>query len=224
MTDARPTPHHHFDEALLLDFAAGSLPEGLSVLVATHLSLCPACRAVVADAEAVGGALLELLEPEALAPDALDKVLARLDAEAPAASAPEASRDGVLPPPLRAYLGAELERLDWQLLAPGVELTPLSPRGGPEGEAAWPPGVQVALVRLAPGAVAPRHSHAGIEATVIVQGGFADDSGSYELGDAWIVDASVTHAPVGLPGEACLCLVYLDGPLKPAGDTHVASI
>ncbi len=224
MTQPHPSPRHHFDEALLLDYAAGSLSEGLSVLVATHLALCPACRATVADAEAIGGALLDSLEPEALAPDALDKVLARIDAEAPLESAPQERRDGGLPPPLRDYLGDDLEALAWQSLAPGVELTPLQPRVSAGGTAAWPPGVEVALVRLAPEAVAPRHSHAGIEATVIVQGGFADDSGNYEQGDAWIVDAKVIHAPVGLPGEACLCLVYLDGPLLPSGDNHVASI
>ena len=66
-------------------------------------------------------------------------------------------------------------------------------------------------------AAAPRHTHLGIEAAVIVQGGFADQSGQYERGDAWIVDASVDHAPVALPGESCLCLVYQDAPLKLTG-------
>ncbi len=75
MTAACNTPAHHFPEEMLLDYTAGSLPEGLSILVATHLSLCPACRAVVADCEAVGGELLSGLAPVALASDALDKVL-----------------------------------------------------------------------------------------------------------------------------------------------------
>jgi len=220
MTDARATPRHHFEEALLLDYAAGSLPETLSILVATHLSLCPDCRAAMADAEAVGGALLDSLPPEALAPDALDRVLARLDAETPGDAAAEARGEGGLPRPLRAYLGDDLDVLDWQPLAPGVDKVPLTPLSS----APWRPDEAVCLVRLQPGAVAPRHTHRGDEATVIVQGGFADGGGNYELGDAWIVDASVTHAPVGLPGEACLCLVYLEAPLLPIGDDHVASI
>ncbi len=220
MSDPSARPRHHFDEALLLDFAAGSLPETLSILVATHLSLCPACRVKVADAEAVGGALLEALEPEALAPDALDRVLARLDAEPPGEGTPEQRGEGGLPRPLRAYLGDDLEALDWQPLAPGVDKVPLTPLS----RAPWRPAEEVCLVHLLPGAVAPHHTHAGIEATVIVQGGLADDSGNYELGDACIVDASVTHAPIGLPGEPCLCLVYVEAPLLPVGDNHVASI
>lgn len=220
MSDPSARPRHHFDEALLLDYAAGNLPETLSILVATHLSFCPACQAALADAEAVGGALLDALPPEALAPDALDKVLTRLDAETPGQAAPEARGEGGVPLPLRAYLGDDLGALDWQSLAPGVDKVPLTPLSS----APWRPDEAVCLVRLQPGAVAPRHTHMGNEATVIVQGGFADGSGKYELGDAWIVDASVTHAPIGLPGEPCLCLVYLEAPLLPIGEDHVASI
>ena len=220
MSDPSARPHRHFHDALLIDFAAGSLPEGLSILVATHLSLCPACRAAVADAEALGGALLDSLPPEALAPEALDRVLSRLDEETPGEAAPEQRGEGGLPLPLRAYLGEDLDALDWQSLAPGVDKVPL----GPLSKTVWRPEEVVCLVRVLPGAVAPRHTHMGNEATVIVQGGFADDSGEYEQGDAWIVDPSVTHAPVGLPGEPCLCLVYLDAPLLPVDDDHVASI
>jgi len=224
MTAACNTPAHHFPEEMLLDYTAGSLPEGLSILVATHLSLCPACRAVVADCEAVGGELLSGLAPVALASDALDKVLARLDAEEARAGADvlagPAAAQRPLPAPLCDYLGDDPDELAWQALAPGIELVALPPKGGD----AWPGTSGVSLVRMDPGTVAPRHTHAGIEATVIVRGGFADELGQYEEGDAWIVDASVTHAPVALPGEPCLCLVYLEAPLKPVGDRHVASI
>jgi putative transcriptional regulator len=125
-----------------------------------------------------------------------------------------------LPLPLRAYLGDDLKALDWQSLAPGVDKVPLTPLS----KTPWRPEEAVCLVRLLPGAVAPRHGHRGNEVTVIVQGGLADDSGNYERGDAWIVDAGVTHAPVGLPGEPCLCLVYLEAPLLPIDDDHIASI
>lgn len=49
---------------------------------------------------------------------------------------------------------------------------------------------------------------------VIVESGFDNGFGCQERGDAWIVDGSVEHAPVALPGEACLCLVNQDAPLK----------
>ena len=223
-TPASHLPAHHFPEDMLLDYAAGSLPEGLSILVAVHLSLCPACRAAVADGEAIGGALLAQIDPVALAPDALDRVLARLDAEE-AVAGMTAAAQGALPPPLGDYLGGNLDKLDWQPLAPNVEQVALRPRTGTgTAQGRWPGTTEVALVRMAPGAIAPRHRHEGIEATVMVQGGFADEFGQYERGDAWIVGSTIEHGPVALPGEPCLCLVYLDAPLKPAGNHHVASI
>ncbi|MGD1878121.1 MAG: ChrR family anti-sigma-E factor [Kiloniellaceae bacterium] len=215
-------PAHHFPKAWLLDYAAGSLPEAPSIVLAAHLALCPDCRAVVADCEAIGGALLAGLEPLALAPDALDTVLARIDA-AEAAEAPDApdapdfrAAGATVPPTLSDYLGDDLDSLAWQPLAPGVDLTLLRPRLGAAG-GSWPAAAQVSLVRLAPGVAAPRHTHLGIEATVIVQGGFVDEVGRYERGDAWIVDGSLEHQPVALDGETCLCLVYQDAPLKLTG-------
>jgi len=224
MTARLPVHHvpvHHVDEALLFDYATGALSEPLALVVASHVALCESCRDKVAAAEAAGGALLAEIEPEALAPDALERMLARLDAEEAAESAPPAggAAGWRLPGPLRAYLGDDPAALDWQRLATGVDSAAL----GPLGARAWPACTQVLLVRLAPGAVAPRHTHEGIEATVILQGGFADQFGQYERGDAWIVDASVTHAPVALPGETCLCLAYYDAPMKPVPLTPIVS-
>ena len=39
-----PRPVHHPTDEFLLDYAAGALGEPKSLLVATHLSMCPACR------------------------------------------------------------------------------------------------------------------------------------------------------------------------------------
>src|SRR4051812_30300783 len=92
-------PVHHPPEELLLDYAAGSTDEPTSLTLATHLALCPECRDAVAGFESVGGALLEEIEPAALAPDALDRLLARLDEQVPASS-PRSPAVGDAPHPL----------------------------------------------------------------------------------------------------------------------------
>ena len=58
------TPRHHIGDDLLLSYAAGSLAEGWSLAVATHLAMCPVCRERLALAEAAGGQLLETLDAE----------------------------------------------------------------------------------------------------------------------------------------------------------------
>ena len=53
MTMAPSRPAHHPGDEHLLDYASGAAPHGLSLLVATHLTLCPECRRKVDAMEAV---------------------------------------------------------------------------------------------------------------------------------------------------------------------------
>ena len=70
---------HHPSDDLLVSYAAGSLDEPTSILIATHLALCPVCRGVVSKAESIGGELLADVEPSDIDEEALNAVLNRLD-------------------------------------------------------------------------------------------------------------------------------------------------
>src|SRR6185295_14547979 len=111
---------YHPSSDILMAYAAGSLPEPHALLVATHLSLCPACREQAAELDAVGGALLDRLAPAEIASDALERMLARLDEPAPP-PAPAVPADPVLPAPLRAYVGRSIEGIAWKKLGRGIE-------------------------------------------------------------------------------------------------------
>ena len=108
-------PIHHLPDELLLDHAAGSLPEPVALLVATHLAMCPACRESEARLEAVGGALLDEITPEPIEGGGVDALFARIEAGTPEASdakdaAVEAAKPDssdvvpALPRPLRDYV------------------------------------------------------------------------------------------------------------------------
>ena len=96
-------PSAHAPPDILAAYADGSLSEGMSLLVAGHLTFCPGCRAAVARLEALGGALFAEAEAVAPAPACLEAALARLDAPEP--DRPPAP-DPVLPLPLVRRLGA----------------------------------------------------------------------------------------------------------------------
>ena len=155
------TVTHHPGEELLIDFAAGSLAEPWSLAIASHMALCPACRQAVADAEAIGGVLLDGLAPTATNDDALDRVLGRLD-DPPAVQASLKTRAGpagVLPQPLRGYVGGDLDHLHWRRLGFGASQVMI--KTGNERYTAR-------LLRVPAGASVPHHGHHGPELTLVL--------------------------------------------------------
>jgi putative transcriptional regulator len=216
-------PKYHPGEEILLDYADGSLSEPTALVVATHLALCPWCRRQVAELEAIGGALLEDEAPEPLSPNCLIEMMARLDdgsgsgeirpgADRLPTPRPEpapAPADLIrIPQPLRSYLDAPLERLDWRPVMRGIEEVDLGLGRAP---------VRTRLLRLRPGAAVPRHGHSGLEINLVLAGGYHDQRGRYRFGDVVVDDDSVDHRPVADRGGDCVCLSVTDAPLRMTG-------
>ncbi len=202
MSGVHPISHHP-DGELLLAYGAGTSDEAMSLLVATHLAFCPACRRAVGDIERAGGALLATLEPAKLSEGALGAVLARLDEPVATVPVPRTARDIHTPEPLRSYLGGDMAR-GWVPLAPGIAHRPLFRRGT----------TRVRLIRAAPGRSVPTHTHAGREFTLVLSGGFTDTTGRYGPGDLQATSPDVTHEPLADAGEYCVNLAVTDAPLR----------
>lgn len=212
-----PLPGNHVTDDLLAAYAAGTLSEAESLLVATHAALCPLCRAAINEFEAVGASLLDELTPVSMEAGSLDALLARLDDEAPlpekvvrhpSSYSGASEKDIVLPQPLRGYVGGDLEAVTWRPVIRGLEEAEL-PVSGPE--------FNVRLIRVAPGAAMPQHSHQGSELTLVLTGAYQDDSGRFARGDVQIADGEVDHQPVAEEGEACVCLIVTNAPIKLTG-------
>jgi putative transcriptional regulator len=73
--------HHHATDETLMCYAAGTLASGPAIVVEAHLAGCSACRTRVGNYEAVGGALLDEIEPTPLSMTAFNDMMARIDAE-----------------------------------------------------------------------------------------------------------------------------------------------
>ena len=204
-------PQHHPGDDLLIAYAAGSQAEPVALVVATHLALCPRCRMEVERLEALGGVLLEDEEAEALPEDSLEQVIARLDDAAPAEPdqpvRPPADADPLVPRPLRDYLGAGIDGLDW-IAFRGLEKVELLSEYA---------GFRTRLMRIKSGTAMPTHTHVGTELTLVLAGGFSDENGHFLRGDVAEADPSVDHQPVADEGEDCLCLAVTDAPLRLTG-------
>jgi putative transcriptional regulator len=193
-----------------MSYAAGSLPEAPSLLIATHLAICPECRVHAGELDALGGAMLEDLSPTIMEPDAFDRVIARLDEPEPP-KVPPPPADPVLPAPLRAYVGRGIDGIAWKKLARGIEEFRL-PIPNTKGYA-------TRLIRVAAGRDIPSHSHDGDELTLVLAGGFTDGEHSYRRGDVAGADAdpTVSHRPVADQDGECICLIVTEGKLRFSG-------
>lgn len=201
---------HHPSLEALADYAAGATAEAESLIIATHVALCPECREHVAHFEAVGGALVEEIEPQPLADAAMERMLQSIVLETPTEAESNRLRAAVkggVPEPLRSYLPADLADLPWHTVMRGLDEIEL-PTGGRE---------RTRLLRIKAGATMPRHTHGGIEHTLVLSGGFTDQGRHYGRGDVAVADGTVDHTPVADDGEDCICLTVTSAPLKLTG-------
>jgi putative transcriptional regulator len=190
--------HHPYDDTLAR-YAAGRLGAGPSLVVAAHLHGCRECRARVGLFAAVGGALLEEAPVAAVRPELFASTLRRIEetSERPQTVArPASPLDGLAMPAWRG-VGRSFQ---WRRLT-----------------LPYAPDANVIMLKVQPGQKMPQHTHAGVEYTQILQGGFHDEFGRYVAGDCIEADDEVEHQPVVDSQIECICLAAFDGRLKLQG-------
>jgi putative transcriptional regulator len=188
---------HHPDDATLMSYAAGSLPEALSAVVAAHVANCPRCSRELATMNALGGVMLAGLSPARLTSATPSMDLTR--APRPDRSAQPDEADADVPLPLRPLVGPRLADIPWRRLGFGVWHLPLplSPRATGD----------LRLIKVARGLAMPEHGHGGAELTLVLAGAYRDEMGTFRTGDLADLDDAVEHRPVADPDEGCICLI-----------------
>ena len=191
-------PTAHAPSQCLAAYAGGALPAGMSLLVASHLTYCPSCRARVERLEALGGALIAEepgVEPD---PGCLARCLAQIDApDAPPAPVC-ACREIALPQPLRQRLGPDVAAIPWQAVRPGLAVHRLPGFAGED----------VRLVRADPGATLC-DGPATPEAMLVLGGRLRDGAQVHGPGDVALSATGGVCESVG--AAACTCLVVSRG-------------
>jgi len=180
--------------------------------VRSHLEVCAHCRNDIRLFDAVGGAMLDAVEGVAMADNALELALARIERpEAPAAAPAKvqprspAFLDGIdLPEALKA---SRIHGRHW--VAPGVWLARVEVSDTGKDTA------RTYLLRVPPGMAMPVHSHRGRETTMVLKGGFKDDKNSYGVGDFLCCDEADRHSPATEADEDCICLIAQEAPIVP---------
>jgi putative transcriptional regulator len=198
----------HISNDILLSYSAGTLDEASSLLVATHLALCPHCRARNSSADSLGGYLLDSLEAAPVSPTMMESVLSQVRNEVTSPEPEASSRalaDAIIPDPLRSYLGGDLNDLHWKRLAPRIQQISINTLDNRS---------QARLLRFQSGLKVPSHGHNGRELTLVLTGSLCDRDTILYRGDISETDERTEHQPFAGSGEDCICLAVTDAPLR----------
>ncbi|MFN4140553.1 ChrR family anti-sigma-E factor [Aestuariivirga sp.] len=200
------TPTHHLDASTLLAYAAGTLDEAFTVVAASHIALCPACRGAVRAAEGLGGELFDRMADTAISAGCRARTMAALD-QAGLHRLPVPGPKPELPVPLARLLPSQrLDEIGWKRKAPGVAIFDVKLPTGAKG--------QLKLLRIGAGRAMPEHGHGGEEITLVLKGAYRDHLGRFGAGDVADLDEEIEHQPVVEADGDCICLVATERPTR----------
>lgn len=200
-------PQFHAPSHVLMEYAAGTATGPTSLVVACHLTFCPACRKEVSLLEELGAQLLDQHPAVDLAPGALELAMAALDSDPcvtlPAAPSSSAS-DLRLPWPLRDALADGKTKLRRRL--PGLRTKRL--KLGHDL-------AQARLMLFQPGTRIPTHDHDAPEFVLVLEGALEEGGRRFARGDIAFSDGGERHEQRITNESPCLALVVNEGPVRP---------
>ena len=196
MTDIK----HHIPDPLIAAYVSGSLQQPYAVVLATHISLCAECRARYEAHLAMGGAVLDTLPSEVVSPTAKSRLMAEIGR--PERPIKVSQGFDIYPSPLAKVLNGKPPK--WRSVGLGAKQSILS--SGRDGN--------LRLLYIPAGQAVPDHGHRGMELTLVLQGSFSDEDGSFGVGDLEVADQEVEHTPVAGREGPCICLAATDAPLR----------
>lgn len=198
-------------DALLLDYATGALSRPLEILVETHLAMNEKSSRSMRMLMQLGGILLEDSEPISLSEDALHNVMSQLgqfDTDTDDMFVKVSTHSEWLPHPIASYVPKSDCKQSWRHAGIGILETDVD-----FGEA----GGNAKIYRIASGTSVPIHTHTGAEVTLVLSGGFTDETGSYGPGDIAIQEAGGEHQPVADDDGECVVLAVNEGDIRLTG-------
>lgn len=213
---------HHPKSDLLMAFVAGELPASLSAAVAIHTDMCPICQNFIAEET-------NKLADASFKEDSLDDVVLgnttfegdrfetdnvnNIDFDSMIASI--TGSDSI------ASVQASIEKVikvkgSEYVLPKAINNMAISNWSGlgkiararinlNEGD------IHTSLLHLDAGGSVPEHTHNGYEVTLLLDGEFKDEMGSYYPGDFIMLDSDHQHNPITESG--CLCYTVVSDSL-----------
>lgn len=195
---------YHPTNEMLKAFTAGELPLSLSIAMSAHIELCDCCAKKIEEIEA---SLSEEIWKEEQVEvsdfgDMLQEIMSNevIESKSVTISTPivtkVSGKEYLLPTAFRSFVD-----LNWSGFSAVNRARVITDEKN----------VRASLLHISKGGRIPEHQHKGYELTLLLEGSFSDENGTYQKGDFIWLDGSQSHSPY--TEEGCLCYAVQDAPL-----------
>ncbi len=220
-------------DELLVSYARGRVTPAMHALISSQLIISPKHRSYVAAFEDCASAAIEECKDDfvinysdeklsAILEHIFDAVPERVSKTVHVSTENESL--GMIPLPLRRFIGVELDDVPWKTVLPGVWQYKLDGYGKVDNHSdhsgdhdSCNSHDEATLYYIRAGKSIPSHTHEGSEVTLVLKGAFSDKNGRYARGDVCVAGSEIDHTPVADLGEDCICFAVVDGRLRLTG-------
>jgi putative transcriptional regulator len=193
----------------LIEFASGSISSSMSIAVTTHLHYCKVCQEQVRIAESTASVLFEQQAPIHDMTLDFNALMDKMERDQiKQITKPEPTVGKRFPLVVEKLMKNGIDSLNWSSPMKNLRTTRLM-----EDEN----GMILGLHHMNAGGRVPHHTHRGNEISVVIEGGFSDELGTYAEGDFIHLGTDHKHSPLAHADGDCWILSIVEAPVKVTG-------
>jgi len=192
----------------LIEFSSGTGSSATSIAISAHLHFCQHCRRQVNEYESTAAVMFEQQTNLAVEETSFSSLMKRIQNEPQTPKIKPRITSTRFPAVVEKLINGDTESLAWKKPMKHLRVSQIL-----KDEA----GLILGLHHMKSGGRVPRHTHKGNEISVVIEGGFSDELGSYRPGDFIHLTPEHIHAPQADADGDCWLLTLVEAPVKLIG-------
>jgi len=192
----------------LIEFSSGVGSSARNIAISAHLDFCPDCKRQVIESESVAAVIFEKQSPVAVADHGFAQLMDRITSQPATSPAAKRTAPSRFPPVVEKLIAHGTESLPWRKPMKNLRVSQLLTDEQ---------GLILGLHHMKAGCRVPQHTHRGHEISLVIEGGFSDQMGSYGPGDFIHLSTEHHHSPQADADGDCWLLSVVEAPVKLTG-------
>ncbi|MFT7289628.1 MAG: putative transcriptional regulator [Reinekea sp.] len=180
----------------------------MNITVSAHLHFCGECQRQVIEYESVAAVLFEQQAAIAVAKDGFANLMERIESQPVSKPSKIRTAPSRFPPVVEKLMTQGTDALSWKKPMKNLRVSQLLTDEQ---------GLTLGLHHMKAGCRVPQHTHRGREISLVIEGGFSDQMGSYGVGDFITLSTEHHHSPQADADGDCWLLSLVEAPVRLTG-------